>query len=250
MVTLNQSICALFQVHQDDETLQRVITPFEYTGMGDNVVVRVRKRMHGWQVDDNGEAAFFASMAGGDIEADGITRWLDDGITKPAQYNAEDESIVAEVDNEALIATAIFRVAQASQTLYALATNRAERQSTSDFKERLSETIVAAAEQLKMPLRRDVELSIAGNLTADYVIDAESPLIIIAASSATRLLEAELIYLQYQNTKEKCFVLAVAENQKSVGIKQFERANYYTDKTVSFNPSDLPKLIQSSAQIH
>lgn len=250
MKTLNHAICSLFEVHQDDATLQRVVTPIEYTGTGDNVVVRVRIRDDGWQVDDNGEAAFFAGMAGGDIEAENLTRWLESGITAPAQYRADDESIVALINDENLIAPAIFRVAQAAQTLYALAVNRAERKAESTFKALLLETMTAAAQTLNLPLRRDVDLPNAGGLIADYVLDTPTPLIIIAASSTTRLLEAEIIYLQYQNNKTNGFVIAVAENQQAVGKAQFERANYYTNKTVSFNPSELPKLLQHSARLH
>lgn len=44
-------------------------------------------------------------------------------------------------------------------------------------------------------------------------------------------LEAEVICMQYLYTKQRGFVLAVAESEKVVGKKQFHRANYYLGKT-------------------
>ena len=244
--SLNQAICSLFKVIQDEQGLQRIVTPFEYVGTGDSVVVRVRARGNSWQIDENGEAAFYASMNGGDIEKDNIIRWANDGLPTPAKYNADDETIIANVSDELQIAPAILRVAQAAQTLYSLATNRSERV-VGDFKERLTETILSIAATLDVKTNQDVILPNTGELVADFVIESPTPLIIIAATSTTRLLEAEIIHLQYQNTKTKGFVLAIAENQNTVGKKQFERANYYTGKTVSYNPSDLAMLIQRNA---
>ena len=56
------------------------------------------------------------------------------------------------------------------------------------------------------------------------------PLIVIAASSAARLLEAEVIHMQYLYTQQPGFVLAIAESEQAVGKKQFKRANFYTGK--------------------
>lgn len=74
------------------------------------------------------------------------------------------------------------------------------------------------------------------------------PLIVIAASSATRLLEAEVIHMQYRYTKQRGFILAVAESEKVVGKKQFHRANYYTGKTVEFSAYDFGQLLRE--QLH
>jgi len=73
--TLKQSICALFEVHQDTSQLQRVVTPLEYPGTNDKVVVRVRERAGFYQIDENVEAALYASMLGGDTESETIERW-------------------------------------------------------------------------------------------------------------------------------------------------------------------------------
>jgi hypothetical protein len=113
---------------------------------------------------------------------------------------------------------------------------------------RLADVVSQAAESLNFAYATDVELPIAGGLMADFVIESDRPLIVIAANSLTRLLEAEIIHMQYQLSKRPGFVLAVAESQAAVGKKQFERANYFTDKTVSFNPLDFRQMI--SAQLN
>jgi len=51
--------------------------------------------------------------------------------------------------------------------------------------------------------------------------------------------------MQYRADKKNGFVLAVAESQASVGKKQYERAAYYTNKAVIFNPDAFGKLISN-----
>ncbi len=103
-----------------------------------------------------------------------------------------------------------------------------------------------------MTLQNDIELPISGGLKADHMLGTDSPLIIIAATSATRLLEAEVIYMQYRAQQKKGFVLAVAENQASVGKKQYERAAYYTNRSVIYNKDAFHQLIANelAATIH
>ena len=100
----------------------------------------------------------------------------------------------------------------------------------------------------KLTLRSNVELPFAGNMVADHVIDHSIPLVIIAASSTTRLLEAEEIHMRYLYTKQPGFVLAIAESELAVGKKQFLRANFYTGKTVPFMPLELGQLVRQ--QLH
>ena len=80
------------------------------------------------------------------------------------------------------------------------------------------------------------------------MIDHSAPLIIIAASSTARLLEAEVIHMQYLYTRQPGFVLAIAESELAVGKKQFLRANFYTGKTVPFMPLELGQLMRQ--QLH
>lgn len=245
---IKHAICALFEVHSDANGVQRIVTPLEYPGSGDRIVIRVRPHGRGFSLDENGEAALYASMAGGDTEADNVMRWAGElEHQSPARYDAEDESIRIYTEDQRLLAPYIFRVAEAAQQLFAISTSRTERQ-TSDFKERVKSVVAETANKLSLPVKLDYDLPIAGGLMADYYIESSVPLIIIAATSTTRLLEAEVIHMQYRVNKMNGFVLAVAESQASVGKRQFERANYYTGKTVSFIPYDLEQLITVQTQ--
>lgn len=244
---LKHAICGLFEVYTDQNGMQRIITPLEYPNSGDRIVVRVRPEKDGFILDENGEAALYASMAGGDVDIDTVHRWAED-LSKSSyvRFNAEDETIRIFANSERLIAPYIFRVAEAAQQLYALATSRAERQEN-DFKERVKSVIQATALELELPYHSEFSLPIAGGLVADHYIEGKIPLIVVAATSATRLLEAEIIHMQYQFEHKPGFVLAVAETQAAVGKKQFERANYYTGKTVTFAEHDLQNLIKQQA---
>lgn len=220
--------------------MQRIITPLEYPGTNDAIVVRVRPCDGGYLIDENGEAAFNASLNGGDIESEGVSRWIEE-LGSSIQFTA-DETLTIIANDERLIAPYIFRIAEAAQQLHAVATARAERQ-TSDFKERIGQIVHALALNLGLELKADEELPIAGGLKADYVLGTNKPLIIIAATSPARLLEAEVVYMQYREEKKSGYVLAVAESQGVVGKKQYERAAYYTNKTVIFNQDAFGKLI-------
>ena len=249
---LKRAICALFEVHDDAEGVQRVVTPLEYPGGSDKVVVRVRPRDGYLQIDENGEAALYASMHGGDIASESVNRWAEELQNTSLIEFDDDEVIKAEIKDTRLIAPYIFHVAAASQQLFALATSQKER-SPSDFKERLADVVREVCEALQMPVQHGVELPIAGGLEADHLIGdpsnpAMTPLIVIAAPSATRLLEAEIIHMQYRYTRQRAFVLAAAESEKLVGKKQFLRANYYTGKTVEFSAYDFGQLLRE--QLH
>jgi hypothetical protein len=249
--SLKSAICALFEVVEDQQGVQRVITPLEYAGTQDKVVVRVRPRNGYYQIDENGESAFYANMHGGDTDSETINRWAEElsqhsgktGLT----FN-EDETITAQVTDPQLVAPTIFHVAAASQQLYALATAHKER-SSSDFKARLAAVVNEVCTKLHVPVIHDAVLPIGGgdwmadHLIGDLTNEIHPPLIVIAATSATRLLEAEVIHMEYRLRKRRGFVLAVAENSKIVGVKQFNRANYHTGKTVEFSEYDLGQLM-------
>lgn len=245
--TIKQAICALFEVHADEGGVQRVVTPLQYSGSGDHIVVRVRANEHGFTVDENGESSLYASMADGDVELEAVQRWLADLPTYSPVSIDEDEVLRAHASDERLIPAYIFRVAEAAQSLYALATARQPRKE-SDFKKRVAEAVEAAAATFGFSYENDVMLPIAGDFKADHVISSSPPLIVIAATGIQRLLEAEIVHMRYQQEGLPGFVLATVESQRSVGAKQFERANYYTGKTVSFSPADFSSLL--ATQIH
>lgn len=249
---LKHAICSLFEVHADENGVQRVVTPLEYPGTNDSIVVRVRPSLdgHGYVIDENGEAAFYANVNGGDVDSDAVSRWADDlGLASVVKFT-EDEKISVSAKDERLIGPYIFRVAEAAQQLHAIATARADRQ-ISDFKDRIKEIVHEIAREASLTYADDVELPITGGLKADHVIGNNSPLIIISATSSTRLLEAEVIYMQYREEKKQGYVLAVAESQAAVGKKQYERAPYYTNKTVIYNEGAFAKLmVNEMSNIH
>lgn len=242
--SLKRSICRLFDVVDDEQNVKRVITPLEFAKTGYAVVVRVRPLEEGkFLIDENGDAAMFASMSGGETDSDSVGRWvadLDCGLT------FADDVVSIQVDTEDAIAPGIFRVAETAQQLFAIATSRANRQ-TSDFKSRVAAVFEKAALEHGIHYDVDVELPFAGGMEADFVLHAERPLIVIAANSLPRLLEAEIIHLQSQRHNRKEMVVAVAESQAAVGKKHFERANYFTDKTVSFDPENMLQLLTQHA---
>lgn len=242
---LKRAICALFEVHEDEQGVQRIITPLEYPGSRDQVVVRVRPQGNHWRIDESGEAALYARMSGGDPEGDNVQRWAN-GLEQISRIDfEEDEQLAAEIHDNRLIAPTIFHIAAAAQQLFALATAHKERE-TSDFKEQIAAIVSEVCQSLGISVKHNARLPISGDLEADHLIgeDSAQPLIIITATSAKRLLEAEVIHMQYRLSKTQGFVLAVAESRTAVGNKQFDRANYYTGKTVQFNPVDFAQLLR------
>lgn len=245
---LKRDICALFDVYEEASGTQRIVTPLEYPGSGDRVVVRARPRDGHWVIDENGEAAMYARMSGGILSSDSIQRWAQQLAQASHIELDEDEQLITHVRDARLIAPTVFHVAAAAQQLFALATSAKERE-TSQFKAQVSSIVREVCSELKVPVRDNVILPVMGDMEADHLIGDESnPLILVIATSTTRLLEAELIHMQYRASQTKGYVLAVAENQTTVGVKHFNRANYFTGKTVSFNGPDLSQLLRS--QLH
>lgn len=248
---IKRAICSLFEVHPDEGGVQRIVTPLEYVGSGDKVVVRVRPEGAGYRIDESGESAMFAALSGGDVESDTVTRWAEDlAEATPVRFLAKDEVLYAETQDQRLIPPYVFRVAEAAQQLHAIATSRTDRR-VSDFKARVAEIVAEVVRQFHVPHQADVELPIVGGLRADHVIGDTSPMILIAANSPARLLEAEVIYMQYRAERKPGMVVAIAESQAAVGRKQFERAGYYTSRSLIFNPDALLHFVQGEiAQQH
>ena len=243
---LKREICSLFEVHPDQDGVQRIVTPLEYSESGDRIVIRVRPLGDGtYRIDENGEAALYASMRGGDVDSEPVNRWVED-LQAPVFFT-EDETIAAVVADERLITPYIFRVAEAAQQLHAIATSRAERQH-SDIKERVAAVVRQVSVELNVPMESEVPLPLAGAFVADHVIELRLPLIVIVATTAARLMEAELIHMQYRVQSRPGTVVAVAESQTAVTRKQFERAGYYTSKTVVFDEDAFPDLVAEYAR--
>jgi hypothetical protein len=241
---LKRDISALFDVFEEASGTQRVVTPLEYPGSGDRVVVRARPRNGHWVIDENGEAAMYARMSGGELNSDSIKRWAENLAQTNRIELDKEEQLVTTVSDARLIAPTLFHVAAAAQQLFALATSAKERE-TSQFKEQVSNIVREVCQELNVPFRSNVVLPIVGDMEADHVLGDESnPLILVIATSTTRLLEAELMHMQFRASNTNGYVLAVAENHTTVGVKHFNRANYFTDKTVAFNGADLSQLLR------
>lgn len=242
-------ICGLFDVLPDEKGVYRVITPMEYIGTKEKVVVRIRPAGEGkFKIDDNGDAMFYASMSGADVESETVKTWLSE-LPNNFPISVEDEVILSQTDEEMEIASLVIKVAQVSQDFYSIATSRTKTQRSSDvFKNKVREAVYLAAEKSNAKVQSDVDLEdISGSFVADHVIDGSSgKLIVIAATSVQRLLEAELIHTSYEREKIQAKVIAVVESQEAVTKKQFERAAYYTDKTAVFSPHDFSGLISRS----
>jgi hypothetical protein len=241
---IKHEIFSLFDVTATENGGWCVVTPMQYSGSNDHVVVHIRPTEHGWELHDNGDAVLNANMLGFDTDTDALERWTEDlKVYGPTHFDAATESLVADTEQDRLLAPYIFRVAEAAQQFFAIATQRHERRA-SNFKEQVAKVVTSVGAMLNLPVGQDIELPIAGGFKADFVIDRPTPLVIIAATSASRLMEAQLIFMQYRYEKVPGFVLAIAESPQAVGRKQFDRANYYTGKTVSFDPSHLSDLIK------
>lgn len=242
--TLQHDICALFDVAETGNGGCCIVTPMQYSGSNDHVVIHVRPENTGWKIHDNGDAVLNANLLGFDTGTDALERWATElKGNAPVVYDPQSECLIAHAGDERLVAPYVIRVAEAAQQLFSIATQRHDRR-PSNFKEQLADVVASVAAQLHRHISYDHELPIAGGLKADFVIEAPSPLIIIAATSAARLMEAELIFMQLRHQQLPGFVLAIAENPQAVGRKQFERANYYTGKTVSFDPRHLAELVK------
>lgn len=248
--TLKREICSLFDVYDDENGVQRVVTPLEYTGSGDKVVVRVRPRGDWFQIDENGDAAFLAALNGGSTDSEFVARWASGLKDNSPVALDEDEMLFAKASDVRLIAPYVLKVAAAAQQLYGFATTRTERQHN-DFRERLADVVKTVADQLGLLWRSNLTLPIMGDLIADHVLGSDvNPIIVVAAHSPARLLEAELIHMAYRREDKPGYVLAVAEDQASVTKRQFERASYFTDKTVVFEPNNLGSFIRAEAPRH
>ena len=248
LANIKHSLCALFEVSETKNGGWCIVTPMQYTGSNDHVVIHIRAIESGWQIHDNGDAVMNANLLGYDAFTEAVDRWAEEmKLYGPAQFDSDTELVSAVTNNELLLAPYVFRVAEAAQQLFTIATQRPERR-PSMFKERVEKVVESVATSLGKSVGYDVELPIAGGLVADFLIDQDEPLIVIAATSVARLMEAEIIFMQYRHQKMPGFVLAIAESPNAVGRKQFDRANYYTGKTVTFDPNHLAELVAS--QIH
>jgi len=126
---LKSSLCALFEVlvdeHADENNVQRIVTPMQYGGSHDHIVIRVRPTSTAIQIDEAGDAAMYAALAGGNTASEHLARWAKAlAETSPVRIDADDVLLATTTDPHR-VPGYVFRVAEAAQQFYTLATTSA-----------------------------------------------------------------------------------------------------------------------------
>jgi len=116
----------LLKASPDENGVRRIVTPFEYTGSGDHIVIRVRSNQEGggYFVDDNGDTALKVNENGGEIDKEDVRRWTENLASHSSLTFTKDETISAHITQSSQIAPHVFSVAAAALQLFALATTR------------------------------------------------------------------------------------------------------------------------------
>lgn len=224
---LRHLMCGKFDIREEDGVLL-LRTPFGLD-FGDDLVIRVRPKGSGFQVDDNGETWLSLLMNGTAPDPDRVQ-----DVKGAVDLDQEDGTLLVCVPTTSELADAIFRVTSASIRVHATFRPRG-RAEPSDLKERVVSLLTEVAQEEGVILRLDEIVDETGVLAADAILGEEAPLIVIAASSVERLMEAELVFLRRQMLQRRGYVLAVVSSSQAIGRKHFSRANYYTDKTLEFD---------------
>ena len=224
---LRQVLCSAFRISQEADSLL-VHTPFGLD-FNDDLILRVRPEDGGFRIDDNGDTWLALSMAGATLDVDRVNE-LAGGV----EFDEDDGSLIAHSASPVLVADALFKVVGAALRVHGACRPR-PRPQPSDFKERVVSLLEEVAKESGVPLALDQMIEETGFLMADAVLGVEKPLVVIAATSVERLMEAELLYLRRQISRRAGYVCAVGPSAKSIGAKHFSRANYYTDKTLEFD---------------
>lgn len=165
LVNLQAELGSLFEVHAEEHGAQRVMTPFEFPGTGDRIIVRVRHHKEGYLIDENGEACFRANMAGGDTESDEIARWAEALASYGCVNLLKDETLAATTHDARQVALLTLRVAEAAQQLYAISTACTDPRS-GDFATQLANLERVARKSLKVPFNSGVVLPGSGRVAA------------------------------------------------------------------------------------
>ena len=79
---------------------------------------------------------------------------------------------------------------------------------------------------------------------------SKTPISVVVATSAERLMEAELLWSTSQQMKDPMRVIAVYEDMAKFSDKQLARASYYTDKAVPWRsmPAAFRKLMTTEVK--
>ena len=125
---IKQRICGLFEVTRTEDGGWCVVTPMQYTGSNDHVVVYIQQTANGWLLHDNGDAVLNANLLGFDTGTDALERWASDlNDHGPVCYDTETELLSASTNNHNLLAPYLFRVAETALGLFAIVTQRSQQ---------------------------------------------------------------------------------------------------------------------------
>jgi hypothetical protein len=226
-------LCKDFSIRKTAEGIA-VVTPFRYDD-GDSIVVFVRQIEDGtYRIDDNGEAATRLIFEGLDLDSTALQAWLSNlSMLHNIAWDDEKEALTTNASQD-MLERRILAVAEASAQMQALVALKRERRET-NFKEQVIRILQEVQAETKIEARYNVPVDKAQQLYADAYFASKTPLIIVAANNAERLLEAELMWANAQRLGDPSYIVAVVENIQAVGARQFQRAGYYTDKTVEFS---------------
>lgn len=235
---LRALLCGAFEISQDSDSLL-VRTPFGLD-FNDDLVVRVRPDGETFRVDDNGDTLFSLSMSGIVPDADRVSE-----LAPSIEYDSDDGTLIARPNSAEGIANAVFAIAGAALRIHGACRPR-QRAVPTDFRERVIAALQDVAKETGVSLLIDQVVEEAGSLVADAVLGDAKPLLVIAATSVERLMEAELIFLRRQINGSPGFVCAAVPSAKAIGQKHYSRANYYTDKALEFD--DWPNAFRDFAR--
>jgi hypothetical protein len=227
---LRALLCGAFEISQDEDALL-VRTPFGLD-YNDDLVIRVRPDNGAFRVDDNGDTLFALTISGAVPDAERVSELAPD-----VEYDQDDGSLILRPETEDSIASAVFSVAGAALRIHGACRPR-QRAVATDFRERVISALEDVARETGVLCRIDEVVEEAGSLTADVVLGDANPLLVIAANSVERLMEAELIFLRRKLGQVPGFVCAAVPSAKAIGQKHYSRANYYTDKALEFDGWD------------
>jgi hypothetical protein len=231
---ISNSLCRQYLVYGTSSGGATVRTPLRYDD-GDNIVVFLSSKDGRVIVDDNGEAALRLMFDGIDVDNNKIHSWLDGvAAVTGVRWDHDEECLYCEAADENDLAEAITKVSEVSAQMQAMTALRCGR-AMSDFKDRIIQVLRNIEQETGIEARYDVPVDLDKQLIADAYFLSAKPVSIVVASTRERLMEAELMWSVAQMRNDPMKVIAVVEDAKKIGIKQYSRANYFTDKTVEYN---------------
>jgi hypothetical protein len=210
-----------------------VETPLAYFD-NDRIVVFARQQLDGsFRLSDNGEAAERLTFDNVDPSSSRIAAWLSEiSRMRRVEWDEDEQELWMCVEEPGLV-KGIFAVAEVAAQLQAMTVMRSQRVD-STFKSEVLELLREAAEEAHVEVRFDIPILPGNHFTVDAYFATKKPLAVIVAGTRERLLEAELLWSTARRANDPTVVYAVVESFRSVGMREAERAGYFTDKVLSF----------------